>query len=100
MSTNEKAAAQARLMQTITGMGYPEAFGAVLCMNLKSAKAMDRLTDYLIQVKPGTAGEITDEMLAIVDDRERWGQKKSAEFYNAKYNELLRRGLGDDDDDE
>lgn len=79
-------------------MGYLEAFGTVLAMNLKSAKAMDRMTNYLVQVKPKNAEEIIDEMLAIVDNRERWVQKKSAEYYNSKYNELLWNGFGEDDE--
>ena len=34
-----------------------------------------------------------DEMLAIMSDRERWIQKKEAEYYNSRYNDLLNNGL-------
>ena len=37
-------------------------------------------------------------MLAIMEDRNRWIQKKEAEYYNAKYNEMLYNGLGVEDD--
>ena len=46
----------------------------------------------------GRAEEIADEMLAIMEDRNRWIQKKEAEYYNAKYNEMLYNGLGVEDD--
>jgi hypothetical protein len=32
-------------------------------------------------------------MLAIMSDRERWIAKKEAEAANARYNEILNRGL-------
>ena len=32
-------------------------------------------------------------MLAIMSDRERWIQKKEAEYYNSRYNDLLNNGL-------
>ena len=40
-----------------------------------------------------SADESADEMLAIMEDRERWIQKKTAEYYNSKYNELLYYGI-------
>ena len=46
------------------------------------------------------AEEIADEMLAIMSDRDRWIQKKQAEEANARYNELIYYGLGEDDEDE
>ena len=44
---------------------------------------------YLKSAKPSSPEEIADEMLAIMEERERWIQKKEAEYYNQKYNELL-----------
>ena len=60
---------------------------------------MSRMIGYLHHAKPRTAEEIADEMLAILDDRRRWVNKKSAEYYNSKYNELLYYGLGDDEEE-
>ena len=40
------------------------------------------------------------EMLAIMEDQDRWVRKKSAEYYNRKYNELLYYGLGTDESEE
>ena len=66
-------------------------------LNLGSEKTMRRMTAYLHNAKPRSAEEIADEMLAIMSDRERWTKKKEAEEANAKYNELLYFGLGQDE---
>lgn len=63
-------------------------------------KTMGRMINYLNQVKPKSPEEIVDEMLAIMEDRDRWVRKKSAEYYNRKYNELLYYGLGTDESEE
>jgi hypothetical protein len=84
------------LVGTIVKMGYPEDFGKVIAKNLGSEKTMRRMTAYLHNAKPRSAEEIADEMLAIMSDRERWIKKKEAEQANAKYNELLYYGLGED----
>ena len=55
---------------------------------------MSRMIRYLRNANPRSAEEIADEMLAIMEDRNRWVQKKEAEYYNAKYNEMLYNGLG------
>lgn len=85
------------LTQTITRMGYPEEFGIAIAKNLGSEKMMNRMTVYLNSAKPRSAEEIADEMLAIMEDRDRWIKKKEAEYYNSKYNEMLYYGLGEDE---
>ena len=86
------------LVETIVRMGYPEDFGKVIARNLGSEKTMRRMTAYLHHAKPRSAEEIADEMLAIMSDRERWIRKKEAEEANARYNELLYYGLGQDEE--
>ncbi len=81
------------LVEKIVRMGYPEEFGKVIARNLGSEKTMRRMTAYLYSAKPRSAEEIADEMLAIMSDRERWIAKKEAEAANARYNEILYRGL-------
>lgn len=88
-----------KLVQMIVRMGYPEEFGTAVANNLRTPKTMNRMIGYLTQAKPRSAEEIADEMLAIMDDREQWMKKKSAEFYNSKYNELLYYGLGEEEDE-
>ncbi len=94
MSAQESwKAAYRELVQTITRMGYPEEFGKAIAKNLGSENTMTRMTAYLRSANPRSAEEIADEMLAIMSDRERWIQKKEAEYYNSKYNDLLNNGL-------
>ena len=88
------------LIKKIVSMGYPEEFGVLVADNLRTEKTMSRMLGYLRQARPASAEEIADEMLAIMDDRTRWIQKKEAEYYNRKYNELLYYGLGEDDEED
>ncbi len=87
------------LVETIVKMGYPEAFGSLIADNLRTEKTMSRMIGYLRHAKPRSAEEIADEMLAIMEDRERWVRKKEAEYSNSKYNELLYYGLGEEDEE-
>ena len=80
-------------------MGYPKEFGIAIANNLRTEKTMSRMIGYLRNAKPRSAEEIADEMLAIMEDRERWTKKKEAEYYNAKYNEMLYFGLGTEDEE-
>ena len=96
---DERTRVYRELLQTIVRMGYPEEFGTAIADNLRTEKTMSRMIGYLNQAKPKSADEIADEMLAIMEDRERWIQKKTAEYYNGKYNELLWYGLGEEDEE-
>ena len=97
---DERTRIYRELVRAIVRMGYPEGLGIATAENLRTKKTMGRMIRYLYHAKPRSAEEIADEMLAIMDDRERWIQKKSAEYYNRKYNELLYYGLeGNDDED-
>ena len=91
-------AAYRDLIETIVRMGYPEELGKAVAKNLGSEKTMRRMMAYLHSAKPRSAEEIVDEMLAIMSDRERWIRKKEAEKANARYNELLYYGLGENED--
>ena len=87
------------LVETVVRMGYPEEFGHAIVQNLRTEKTMSRMIGYLKHAKPRSAEEIADEMLAIMEDRKRWIQKKEAEYYNSKYNEILYFGLGVDEEE-
>ena len=87
------------LVETVVRMGYPKEFGHAIVQNLRTEKTMSRMIGYLKHAKPRSAEEIADEMLAIMEDRKRWIQKKEAEYYNSKYNEMLYFGLGVDDEE-
>ena len=99
MKMNEREKICRELVETIVRMGYPESFGESIAENLRTEKTMSRMIGYLRHAKPKSAEEIADEMLAIMDDRERWIQKKSAQFYNSRYNEILNYGLEGDEEE-
>lgn len=86
------------LICTLERMGYPQEFGIAVAENLGSEKTMSRMIGYLKHARPKSAEEIADEMLAIMEDRERWIKKKEAEYYNTKYNEMLYYGLETEED--
>ena len=99
MKMNEREKICRELVETIVRMGYPESFGESIAENLRTEKTMSRMIGYLRHAKPNSAEEIADEMLAIMEDRERWIQKKSAQFYNSRYNEILNYGLEGDEEE-
>lgn len=88
-----------QLISLLQRYGYPVSFGQVIANELRTEKAIGRMISYLLQGRPSSAEEIADEMLAIEDDRQRWIQKKTAEYANQKYNELLACGLDDGKED-
>ncbi len=87
------------LMTAIRSLGFPDELGEAIVKNLGSPKAMDRMTSYLMNVKPTTPELVVDEMLAIRSEIEAWKAKKDSEDANAKYNEMLYYGFGDDKGD-
>ena len=87
------------LMTAIRSLGFPDELGEAIVKNLGSPKAMDRMTSYLMNVKPTTPELVVDEMLAIRSEIEAWRAKKDSEDANAKYNEMLYYGFGDDKGD-
>ncbi|MBQ8994559.1 MAG: hypothetical protein IJ091_01965 [Oscillospiraceae bacterium] len=82
-----------KLVDQITEMGYPETFGVEIAKLLRTEKMMSRMSKYLYGARPTSAEEIADEALAIAEMRDRWVQKKIAEYNNKKYNEILNEGL-------
>ena len=75
---DERTQLYQELVRTLKKMGYPEEFGAAIASNLRTDKAMSRMLGYLHNAQPRSAEEIADEMLAIMEDRERWIQKKTS----------------------
>lgn len=78
--------------------GYPEPFCDQITQNLNTDWTAQRMIGYLSHYKKLPLEEIADEMLAILSDRNRIMQKKENEYYNAKWNEFLATGFGDEDE--
>ena len=89
-----------RLMTAIRLLGFPDELGEACVKNLGSPKAMDRMATYLMNVKPNSVELVVDEMLAIRSQIEAWRARKDSLEANARYNEVLNYGLGNDDDEE
>lgn len=89
--------ARDELVRTLMDLGFPEELGNEIVRNLGSPKAMHRMTGYLINVKPKSVELVVDEMLAIRSEILAWKEKKSSEESNARYNELLNYGFGEEE---
>ena len=100
MATDQREWTHARdeLVRIIMDLGFPEELGNEIVKNLGSPKAMHRMTGYLINVKPKSVELVVDEMLAIRSEILAWKEKKSGEEANARYNELLNYGFGEEND--
>ena len=88
MTQNQQiwALARNRLAAAVALLGYPEEFAGLLAGQLKSPKAIDRMTAYLVQAKPASVEMIVDEMLAICADMDAWREKKESLEAQAEYN--------------
>ena len=91
MSNEEWIYEYSRLLTALNSLGYKEEFGYAIAKNLGSPKTMRRMSEYLLNVKPKSEELVIDEMLAIMEDRKRWIDKKESEEANAAYNEWLNR---------
>ncbi|MCD8131834.1 MAG: hypothetical protein LUE16_11275 [Lachnospiraceae bacterium] len=79
------------LYQMMLDRGYQERFCNLITQNLNTDFTAQRMIYYLSHYSELPEGEIVDEMLAILSDRNRIMQKKELEYNNAKYNEYLNR---------
>ena len=61
----------------------------LMARELKSPKAIDRMTSYVRQVRPQSEEMLVDEMLAICADINAWREKKESQEAQAKYNARL-----------
>ena len=91
MTQNQRIWAQARdrLSTAVCALGYPEEFADLLAGQLKSPKAIDRMTAYLYQARPGSIETIVDEMLAITSEIEAWREIKESLEAQAGYSAWL-----------
>lgn len=81
--------AKNRLIQAVSSLGFPQEFGEVMARQLGSPKAIDRMTAYVYQAKPGTEEMLVDEMLAICEEISTWREKKAGREAQEKYNAYL-----------
>ena len=93
MTDTEWTRTRDRLVEAMVRLGFREDLGEAVAKNLGSPKAMERMLSYLVNVKPRTEELLIDEMLAICSEIEAWKERKASQEANARYNEMLLRGL-------
>ena len=65
-----------------------------------SEDAEEESVQYAVDTLVTLSEDGTSESTAILDDRDRWIKKKTTEYYNQKYNEILYYGLGTEEEPE
>lgn len=85
--------AYSELLGVLEQAGIPSEVGKVIAQNLRSERAIRRMIGYMRNARPRTMEEVADEMLAIMEDRDRWTRKKEAEESNARYNAWLNSDM-------
>ncbi len=81
--------ARDRLASAVKALGYPEELADMLAKQLKSPRAIDRMTAYLGLARPGSLEMIVDEALAICAEIDAWREKKESQEAQASYNAWL-----------
>ena len=86
-----------QLYNIMLRLGYPEEFADIVTKNLNTDFTAQRMLWYLSHNEYLPEGEIVDEMLAILSDRNAIMQKKELEKTNAAWNEFLQHGFEEED---
>lgn len=93
-----REAARADLIDAIEQLGYPGEFGEVIASQLGGEWSLRRMTSYLRGANPRSPEEIADEMLAILQMRERYVEQKISEHANASITAFYNRERNESDD--
>ncbi len=70
--------------------GYPEVFCDEVTKNLNTDWTAQRMIGYLSHYQKLRLEDIADEVLAILNDRNRIMDKKATEEANIRWNEIMR----------
>lgn len=83
-----------QLYDMLLERGYHEELCDVITKNLNTDYTAARMIGYLSHYSCLPEGEVVDEMLAILSDRNALIRKKEMEQAQAKINEIYEYGLG------
>lgn len=76
------------LYEMLLGKGFPEEYCKLLLTKyLTTEYTQTRMLGYLFRYENPSIEDVTDEMLAILSDREQHIKKKEMEYAQAKINE-------------
>ena len=89
------------LVQAVTLLGFSAELAELMARELKSPKAIDRMTSYVRKAHPQSEEMLVDELLAICAEINAWREKKESQEAQAKYNaRLFYSRFEDSQDDE
>ncbi len=102
MTPGQRTWAQSRdrLVSAVTALGFPAELAELMARQLKSPRAMDRMTSYIRQARPRSEEMLVDEMLAICAEIDAWREKKASREAEARYSAMRYAGTWDQDDPE
>ena len=89
-----------RLVSAVTAQGFSAELAELMARQLGSPKAIDRMTAYVHQARPGYEEILVDEMLAICAEIDAWREKKESREAQAGYSSWLNSAARLRDDDE
>ena len=95
----ERTELSMQLYHMLAERGYPEALCDLITRNLNTVFMAGRMIGYLSHDASLPEGELGDEMLSILSDRNAIIQKKESEKAQAALNELYRVGFASDEDE-
>ena len=79
--------------------GYSSEFAALVAKEMNTDYLARRMIAYVSRAGLIPPEEFADEMLAILEDRDRFVQKHTAEEAQAKVSEMYRNGLNTGEED-
>ena len=90
-----KSGKSIELYNLMVRQGYPEEFADIITKNLNTDFTAERMMGYLYRYDKPSLADVADEMLAILEDRNRIMEKKELERVNIAWNEFLNTNKGD-----
>lgn len=90
--------AYGELMRTLEAWGLPGEVARMIANQLHAERDLRRMTSYMRNAHPRGMEDIADELLAIMEDRQRWTEKKLNEQSNARWNAWLNSDIRQSED--
>lgn len=82
------------LYRQLLKRGYPKPFcEEIAYRNMNTDYTAERMLSYLNRTGNPAIEDLVDEMLAILDEREKFAEKKKTEHAQAVINDVYERGL-------
>ena len=95
----KKPSEKSRELYQYLKIHFSEEFATAITKYLSTDFTAECMLRYIRNTGKCSMEMIVDEMLAILSDRDRIMQKHQLEDTNAKWNEFLTEGFGEDEED-